>query len=133
MWHHLISEFTVNREPREFELFPSPPHLPIAYIFVVGLATMGNIAPRAGIEPTSLAFRVSLLTITPLRLPDVATLFTPNCLCDSSSERPVQFTTYYIRRFVWVWCVTLEIKARSISFEGQRTRGLTVPAVSLHT
>ena len=31
----------------------------------------GNIAPRAGFEPKSLAFRTSVLTISPLRLPDV--------------------------------------------------------------
>ena len=32
---------------------------------------MGNITPRAGIEPTSLRSWVSVLTITPPRLPDV--------------------------------------------------------------
>ena len=30
-------------------------------------------ADRAGIEPTALAFRVSVLTITPPKLPDVIT------------------------------------------------------------
>ena len=32
---------------------------------------MGNIAPRAGIELTSLAFWASVLTISPPRLPAV--------------------------------------------------------------
>ena len=40
---------------------------------------MGNIAPRAGIKPTCLAFWASMLTITPPRLPDVITIPTPNC------------------------------------------------------
>ena len=40
---------------------------------------MENIAPRVGIEPTSLAFWVSVLTITPPRLTDVTTLQTPAC------------------------------------------------------
>ena len=36
---------------------------------VVGVMKMGNIVPREGIEPTSLAFRASVLTITTHRLP----------------------------------------------------------------
>ena len=32
--------------------------------FVVGVMKMGNIVPRAVIEPTSLAFQASVLTIT---------------------------------------------------------------------
>ena len=35
---------------------------------VVGEMKMGNISPRVGIEPTSLAFEVRVLTITPPRL-----------------------------------------------------------------
>ena len=31
----------------------------------------GNIVPRARIEPASLAFRASVLTITPPKIPDV--------------------------------------------------------------
>ena len=34
-----------------------------------GLRQMGNIAPRVAFEPTSLAFRASVLTTTPPRLP----------------------------------------------------------------
>ena len=44
---------------------------------------MGNIVPRAGFEPTHLAFRASALTIKPSRLPDVITLPTSTCLCHS--------------------------------------------------
>ena len=38
---------------------------------------MGTIAPRAGVEPKSLAFQVSVLTITPPMFPDVTTIPTP--------------------------------------------------------
>ena len=41
---------------------------------VVGVMKMRNMVPRVGIKPTSLAFRASVLTITPLRLPDGTTL-----------------------------------------------------------
>ena len=40
----------------------------------VGVIKMGNIAPRAGIGTTSLAFRPSVLTIRPPRLPVVGTI-----------------------------------------------------------
>ena len=53
---------------------------------------MGNIAHRAGIESISLAFRASVLTITPNRLPDITTLQTPTCLCGCLPERSVQST-----------------------------------------
>ena len=46
---------------------------------------MENIAPRAGLETISRAFHVSVLTITPPRLPAVITLSTPHSL----PERPV--------------------------------------------
>ena len=57
---------------------------------------MGNIVPRVGIEPTSLAFRTSVLNITSPRLPDVTTLPMPTCLpvyLPSLPERSVQTTT----------------------------------------
>ena len=44
----------------------------------------------------NVAFRVSLLTITPPRLPGVTTLPTPICLCRSLPERPVQTVDTYI-------------------------------------
>ena len=50
---------------------------------VMGVIKIGNIVPRAGMEPTSLASLASVLTITPLRLPDVTTLPKPTCLCGS--------------------------------------------------
>ena len=46
---------------------------------VVGVMKMGNIVPRARIEHTSLAFRASVLTITPHRLP-WCHHYTHNCL-----------------------------------------------------
>ena len=39
----------------------------------VKVMEMGNIAPRVGIEPISLAFQASVLSIPPSRLPDVIT------------------------------------------------------------
>ena len=56
---------------------------------------MGNIAPRAGIEPASLAFQASLLTITQHSLVDITILATPTCLCSSLPERSVHTTTFY--------------------------------------
>ena len=50
---------------------------------------MGNIVPRAGPEPTSLAFRA----IAPHMLDDVTTLPTPTCLCTSLPQRSV-WTNY---------------------------------------
>ena len=55
---------------------------------------MGNITPRTVIEPTSLAFRARVLTITLPRLPDVTTLPTPNYLCGSLPEKSVRTITY---------------------------------------
>ena len=51
---------------------------------------MRNIVPRVGIQPTSFAFQVSVLTITPPKLPGVITLAMPSCLCGSLPERSVQ-------------------------------------------
>ena len=44
----------------------------------VGVMKMGNVVPWVGIEPIFLAFRASVLTITPCRLPDVTTIHTPS-------------------------------------------------------
>ena len=59
---------------------------------------MGNVALRKGIEPTSLAFQVGVLTTSPPRLPDVTTLPTPTCLCESLSlpKRSVQINNMFI-------------------------------------
>ena len=46
-----------------------------------------------GVEPTSLAFRVSVLSITPPRLPDVTTLPMSTCLCGSFHKGSEQTTT----------------------------------------
>ena len=54
---------------------------------------MGNIVPRVGIKPTSLALWASVLTITPSRSHDVTTVPTPTCLCGSLPERSVQAIT----------------------------------------
>ena len=47
---------------------------------------MGNSVPRPGIESTSIAFRASVQTNMPCRLPDV-TLPTPTCVYGSLPER----------------------------------------------
>ena len=41
----------------------------VMVISVMGVMKMGNVVPRAGIEPTSIALRASVLTIIPCRLP----------------------------------------------------------------
>ena len=38
-------------------------------VYTVGVMRMGNIAHREGIEPAPLAFRTSVLHITPTKLP----------------------------------------------------------------
>ena len=46
---------------------------------ILRVMKMGNIVLRVRIKPTSLAFRASVLTIIPLRLPAVMTLLMPTC------------------------------------------------------
>ena len=55
---------------------------------------MGTIVPRAGIKPTSLAFRASMLTITPHRLLEVTAIRMSTSLYAAPlPERSVQMTT----------------------------------------
>ena len=68
---------------------PKQVHL-LTIITVLGVMKMGNIAPRVGIEPTSLAFRTSVLTISPPMFPHVTTLLMPMCLYGSLAERSVK-------------------------------------------
>ena len=73
---------------------------------VMGGDENGNSAPREGIEPTSLAVRTSVLSVTPPRLPNVITLSTPICLCGSCSEWSVETTTMvYIHQLFNVYTV----------------------------
>ena len=51
------------------------------YANVAGVMKMGNIAPRAGIGPTSPP--VSVLSIAPTNLPGGKTCLVPTCLCGS--------------------------------------------------
>ena len=60
---------------------------------VEGGMKMGNIAPRARFEPTSLAFRASVLAITLSKVPDVTTVAIATCVYSFFSERSVQFST----------------------------------------
>ena len=59
----------------------------------MGAIEMENSMPRAGSQPTSLAFWASVLTITSPRHPDVSTACKPTCLCSFLPERSVQTTT----------------------------------------
>ena len=61
-------------------------------ISTVGVTKMEKTVPRAGIEPKSLAFRASVLTVTPHRLPDVTTIPTSTCLFSSLPQKSVQTT-----------------------------------------
>ena len=60
---------------------------------IVGVMKMGNTAPREGLEPTSLAFRASVLPLHQVGFPDVITILTPTCLYRSLPQRSVQTTT----------------------------------------
>ena len=53
---------------------------------LVGVMKVGNITHRTGIQPTALEIPASVLSITPLRLPDVTTY---PCLSGSLLERSV--------------------------------------------
>ena len=59
---------------------------------VMGLMKMRNIAPRVGIEPTSLAFQANVLTVTQPRLHDDIALTIPTYLCSCLPERTVHTT-----------------------------------------
>ena len=86
---------------------------------------MGNIVPRVGIEPTSFAFRDSVLTITPSRVPDVNIRPTPTCLCDFLRKKLITTTLYvYIYIYIYICCVSnytskLSQKPPSASHTGQ--------------
>ena len=62
---------------------------------VVGVMKMGNTVPRAGLEPTSLALRASVLPLHHIGFPDVTTILTPTCLCGSLPQRSVHTTTQF--------------------------------------
>ena len=61
-------------------------------VSVVGVMKIGKITPRARIELTSLVIWISVLTITPPRLPDVTTLRTTVYVV-YAAERSVQTTS----------------------------------------
>ena len=46
-----------------------------------GMMQMGNIAPRAGIEPNSIAFQACMLTTSPPKLPDITPPYASLCAC----------------------------------------------------
>ena len=71
---------------------------------------MENIAPRAGIEPMSLAFQAYLLTVTAPRLPDVITLLI-TCLygsCLRGQYRLLQLYMYACILYIYI-CVYIYI------------------------
>ena len=59
----------------------------LSYPIFVSVMKMENIVPRAEINPTSLAFRTSVLTITYVGFSDMTCIPTPTCLCSSLHER----------------------------------------------
>ena len=67
------------------------------HMTIVGVMKMGNILPKAGLEPKSLAFQASLLPFHHIGFPEFTTILTPTCLCSSLPHclcRSVQTTTY---------------------------------------
>ena len=60
---------------------------------VVGVMKMGNIVPRVGLEPTSLAFRGQCAVITPCSLPAVTTIPMLTCVRSSLPQSLVLTTT----------------------------------------
>ena len=47
----------------------------------MSVMNMGIIVPRAGLEPTSLAFQTSVLPLHHVDFPDVTTIPMPTCVC----------------------------------------------------
>ena len=62
-------------------------------LYIVDVMTIGNMLPRAGIEPTSLAIRDGVIAIIPLRIPDVTSVPIPTCIFGSLPQSSVQTTT----------------------------------------
>ena len=60
---------------------------------VVGVMKMGIIVPRAGLEPTSLAFRASVLLLHHVGFLYVIAIPMPTCLYSSLPQRSVHITT----------------------------------------
>ena len=61
---------------------------------VMVVMKMGNIVPRAGLEPTSLAFQANVLPLHHVGFPDVTTIPMSTSLCGTLPQRSVQTTTY---------------------------------------
>ena len=59
---------------------------------VMGVMKIGNIVPRVGIEPTSLAFGPVCYPLHHVDFPNVTTIPTPTCLCISLPQRSVWTT-----------------------------------------
>ena len=79
------------QQPYSMQLVQDPGHGTSG----VGVMKMGNMVPRAGIEPTSLAFWASVLTISPSRFPGVNMPPTPTCLCVFLAWEVSPDTRYY--------------------------------------
>ena len=60
-----------------------------------GCNEKGNIVPRAGIKPKSLAFQASVLPLHHIGFPEVTTIPTPTYLCGSLPQRSVQIHYEY--------------------------------------
>ena len=81
----------------------------------LGMLPMHLPSPGVGIEPTALAFRTSVLTITPPRIPDVTNLPMPTCVCGSLPEKSVstihEFTLAIKRK------VVVEVSYKTLSLQ----------------
>ena len=66
----------------------------------MGVMKMGNTMPRAGIDPTSMTFRDSVLPLHNIGFPDVTTIRILTCLCSSlpqtGSEVSADHHTIYL-------------------------------------
>ena len=79
---------------------------------VVGVMKIGNIVPRVGLEPTSLAFQASVLPLHHVVFSDVTTMPTPTCLCGSLPQVSADYT--YIQTYMHTHTNLITIKTIDI-------------------
>ena len=63
-------------------------------VCVMGVMKMGNTVPRVGLEPTSLAFWASVLSLHHVSFPDVTRISTPMSIQLLSSEVSADYYIY---------------------------------------
>ena len=92
-WHHINKQGRFNNCTAD-----SLYRIMVTATSVMAEMKTGNIGPRMGIEPTSLAFWASVIPSHHVgSLMSLITIPTPTCLCSSLPQRSVRTTTIWIK------------------------------------